>query len=49
MTKNFDEYFNKKFNRIKFYEKYYKNLTPSNFKIKKDGNKIIIEINEINR
>lgn len=32
----------KEFDRVKFYEGYYKNLTPSNFEIEVDGNTIKI-------
>lgn len=30
--------------RIDYYEQYYKDLSPSTFKVKKNGNKIEIEI-----
>ena len=33
---------NKEFDRLSFYEQYYKNLTPSDFKVEKDGNTIKI-------
>lgn len=32
------------FDRTEFYHEYYKNLTPSDFPIKKEGNQIIIQI-----
>ena len=35
---------NNEFDRSEFYLEYYKNLTPSDFNILKDGNKIIIEV-----
>jgi hypothetical protein len=30
--------------RVKYYEKYYTNLTPSGFKVERDGNVIMITI-----
>lgn len=44
--KNFDEFFKKDFNRVDFYEEYYKNLSPSDFKITKKDDEIIIKITE---
>ena len=32
------------FDSVEFYHEYYKNLTPSDFHIKKEGNQIIIQI-----
>jgi hypothetical protein len=44
--KNFNDYFKKDFNRVDFYEEYYKNLSPSDFKINKKDDEIIIKITE---
>jgi hypothetical protein len=44
--KNFNDYFKKDFNRVDFYEEYYKNLSPSDFKITKKDDEIIIKITE---
>lgn len=45
---NFEEYLinkkKKKFNRVDFYVNYYKNLSPSDFKIIKKNNIILIKI-----
>ena len=32
------------FNRVKYYEKYYKNLSPSEFKVQSKDNNIIINL-----
>ena len=32
------------FDRVKYYEKYYKNLSPSNFEVKLKDNNIIINL-----
>lgn len=51
--KNFEEYFNEKlnenikekdFDRVEFYKEYYKNLSPSEFKVTKEDNIIKITI-----
>ena len=34
----------KGFDRVAFYEEYYRNLSPTQFSVKRDSNKIIIEI-----
>lgn len=36
----------KNFNRVKYYEEYYKNLTPSEFEVSSEGNTIKIVISE---
>ena len=36
----------KDFDRLSYYLEYYKNLTPSDFKVKKKGNEIIITLPE---
>jgi len=46
---NFKEYVKnkeeKKISKIEMYFDYYKNLSPKGFKVKKEKNKIIIEVN----
>jgi len=32
------------FNRVKYYEKYYKNLSPTDFKVQSKDNNIIINL-----
>ena len=36
----------REFDRVAFYEEYYKNLSPSSFSVSRESNKIIIVINE---
>lgn len=42
---NFLESKKDKYNKLEFYYTYLKNLIPKNFKITKQNNKIIIQIN----
>lgn len=43
-TQRIDGSKEKEFDRTEFYHEYYRNLTPKDFPIKKEGNQIIIQI-----